>query len=256
MLKLKSKYEITKALQTAFNSPSMKKIQNASVKKLIGSALFAKIENKEPILRVGSKLAIFSMHETDSILFKHTEINLMPDESHDFNANTIIAALNYFIEETLAEQKPVIDHVSANDALDNLTIKDYKTPKVAAHDLIESDVAGLDSVLLPHANTFYQSVKSTGASSRYAYIGKDKQTKAKISMRILGGKISVRIEPLTPLAKVRAHELGLNDNSSYASAHFEASGVVLNRFVKMMTAILDGWDLAPFDEAKIKEVSQ
>lgn len=247
MLKLKTKEIVSKAVYDALaQDDKLRKIQDASVKKLIGNILFTKVSGLDPRLHIKKSFATFSMHEPMTILTKTTKIALATSEDADFNANLIASAIKHFATGLL--------DVNAHE--DSNGIYEVKSGlSDDAHSMIEAEISGLDAVSLAKADTWYQATLSTGSGSRYSFMAKHKHKDAKLAIRLRGSSVSVRMEPTPAGLDQDINFLGLNPNSGYASVHFEAEGVSLIRYIKMMVAGLENWEVAPFNEQKIREVS-
>lgn len=127
-----------------------------------------------------------------------------------------------------------------------------------AHDAIEAELSGVtNAVALPDAENFYDPVRSTSQGARYVYIAKEKKGDAKLAVRFKGASISVRMEPFTPKLSLMAEVLGLQDNGSYASGHFQATDTNLVRYMNLLNGSLSGkWEVAKFNEKKIRDLGQ
>lgn len=139
-----------------------------------------------------------------------------------------------------ANKKPINPHVGVNP-----------------HDKILHDI-GIDdgAVALPDAKEFYQRVLSSDPGSRYVLVAKQKKGKARIAVRLKGDTLSIRLAPYAHSEIEAAEILGLNDHGNYASAHFECSGnLALKRYTAMLRDTLCKWDVAKFDEDKIRKNS-
>lgn len=222
---------ILKAMQgTAKNN----KIQDASVKKFIGEQLFDQCEQIS--LYVHEDHAKFSINASE---FNTVQFNPFSDD-FEVDANLLKNA----VEMAIVDAQTQVEFEAAANPID-------------PHDNILNDVDGSDSVKLPNATQFYQSVKSTGKNSRYAFIAKQKSGTARLAMRLRGTHVSVRMEPYNSSLKKVIDILGLGDNGNYASAHFEAStDLALTRYWAILEATLSEWDVAAFNKDKIMEVSQ
>jgi len=144
---------------------------------------------------------------------------------------------------------------TANDsALINAGMEDQVEMK---HKSIEDEATGVVTApWLKDATHFYQSVRSTNEHSRYVFLAQKKGGTAKIAVRLKGDKCSVRMEPYTTALSADSDILGLNDNGVYASGHFDMGNTLsLKRYMAMMKAGLDTWEVAKFDETKIRGLS-
>lgn len=243
-LKLKTKQQqLPVTVLSALGQSKKKKIQDASVKKLIGDATFDKCNGLFPKLWVRSTVALFAV--TLEAGDTYTKITLDPNDSPEYNANLIATSIKNAVEELTGGNIP--QH-------ENVPIKKV-TPK-NVHAAIEADMSNSGAVSLPDAEHWYQPTLSTGSGSRYSFIAKHKSG-AKLAIRLRTGNASVRMEPCPEVVQKQSNLLGLSYHGGYASAHFEVpNDVVLARYVAMLNGVLDTWDVAPFNEKKIREVSK
>lgn len=125
-----------------------------------------------------------------------------------------------------------------------------------AHKKINEELTGMTSVpFLKDATEFYEPVKSTTPESRYVFIAREKTGSGKLAMRLRGTKCSVRIEPYSDSLAGDILMLGLSNNGDYASGHFDMSGnLALKRYMAMLSASLVNWEVAKFDEEKIRKL--
>jgi len=148
----------------------------------------------------------------------------------------------------------------SDDGLFSLNVDAESTENLGvtmAHKQIEDDISGTVSVpWLKDAAKFYDAVRSTNESSRYVFIAVETNGKGKLAMRLRGTKCSVRVEPFNASLSEDMDMIGLNNNGDYASGHFEMHGTLpLKRYFAMMKASLTGWEVAKFDEEKIRKLS-
>ncbi len=243
-LKLKTKkQQLPVTVLSALGQPKKKKIQDASVKKLIGEATFDKCNGLFPKLWVRSTVALFAV--TLEAGETYTKITLDPNDSPEYNANLIATSI-----------KNAVDELTGASIQQHETVDIKKVKPKNVHAAIEADMSNSNAVPLPDAEHWFQPTLSTGSGSRYSFIARH-SSGARLAMRLRNGNVSVRMEPCPEQVKKDSNLLGLSDHGGYASAHFEApNDVVLTRYVAMMNGVLGSWEVAPFNEKKIREVSK
>jgi len=184
---------------------------------------------------------------------------------------TFLPAELHFMEKGNLIRSAILFHLGIDTALDSFTDSDEQSTQGIvddiqstvgaitgnmAHTKINEELTGLTSVpFLKDATEFYEPVKSTTPESRYVFIAREKNGTGKLAMRLRGTKCSIRIEPYSDSIAGDIQMLGLSNNGDYASGHFDMSGdLALKRYMAMLVASLSNWEVAKFDEAKIRKL--
>lgn len=223
-------------------------ISKQTLHKLLGETISKVLKDKklEYVLHVSSSKSLF--------LIGGLEVKcLLPAGTHwSAKANLIKSGILMQLgigepEITAMSDVNIFDTVESNEN-DGVTM---------AHKNIEDDVSGVTSApWLKDATKFYDAVRSTNAHSRYVFIAVQLNGTGKLAMRLKGNKCSVRVEPFSSSISEDMDMIGLNNNGDYASGHFDMVGTLpLKRYFAMMKASLVGWEVAKFDEAKIRALS-
>jgi len=183
---------------------------------------------------------------------------------------TYLPAELHFMEKGNLIRSAILFHLGLDTALDSFTdsndsvignenIFDSVGPITGgsmAHKKINEELTGITSVpFLKDATEFYEPVKSTTPESRYVFIAREKNGSGKLAIRLRGTKCSIRIEPYSDSIAGDILMLGLSNNGDYASGHFDMSGnLALKRYMAMLVASLLNWEVAKFDEDKIRKL--
>lgn len=222
------------SVKGALSQDKPKLMSAGTIMKMFGSELVG-ID-----LTICSHMAVYKSGEY------HSNIDLSDDLSDEAKFEMIKSAVEYL-------QKNM--HVAPKKKLGKKVVKPKILGVDMAHDEIAAEVGNGGITSLPKAKTFYDPVTSSSAGSRYVYLAKLKDGKAKLAVRFKGTAVSVRIEPFSDDLQLLADVLGLNNNGTYASGHFQAENVNLVRYMNLIAGSLDGkWDVAKFNEKKIREI--
>lgn len=201
-------------------------------------------------------------------LKKNYELFVSQDKSF-FNiggeaVETILPAELHFMEKGNLIRSAILFHLGIPTSLeglgenspDELEAVGPITGGSMAHKKINEELTGMTSVpFLKDATEFYEPVKSTTPESRYVFIAREKTGSGKLAMRLRGTKCSVRIEPYSDSIAGDILMLGLSNNGDYASGHFDmSSDLALKRYMAMLSASLVNWEVAKFDEEKIRKL--
>jgi hypothetical protein len=217
------------------------------------------------LLNAGAILKMFGEDQTKTLFEQKVEIFACKSHATYVVDHVLISTID--LSEDLTDLAKMNLIKSAVEYMNPVVVNTDKKPKAVkpkilgvdmAHDAIEAELSGVtNAVSLPEAENFYDPVRSTSAGARYVYIAKEKKGDAKLAVRFKGASISVRMEPFNPKLKLMAEVLGLNDNGSYASGHFQATDTNLVRYMNLLNGSLAGkWDVAKFNEQKIRDLGQ
>ena len=217
-------------------------------------------QDKLKLMSAGTMMKIFGEHQVGACL--HISSNQATYHTGGESISTIDLSDDLSDEAKLEMIKSAVKYL--NPALMNKAPKKKLGKKVVkpiilgvdmAHDEIAAEVGNGGITSLPKAKTFYDPVTSSSAGSRYVYIAKLKDGKAKLAVRLKGTAVSVRIEPFNSDLQSLADVLGLSNNGHYASGHFQAADTTLLRYMNLLTGSLLGtWEIAQFNEKKIREI--
>jgi len=212
--------------------------------KIFGKGIAVEMQEHGMELSVCNHQAIFVSDQT------HSKIDLSDDLTDEAKVQMIKDAVNY-----LNPSVPTAKKLPASKTKGKKVVKPKILGVDMAHDEIAAEVGNGGITSLPKAKTFYDPVTSSSAGSRYVYLAKLKDGKAKLAIRFKGTAVSVRIEPFNDDLQLIADVLGLNNNGTYASGHFQAADTTLVRYMNLVAGTLqDKWDVAKFNEKKIREV--
>ena len=241
---------ITAPLKKALKWYGNTVLSSMTFNKLVGKECLAAIKDLKVNyeMTVASDVAIFDIG-SDQIK------TLLPNDfNYQMKANLIKSGVELHLGLGDAEASAMFDEGSLLEGTDSLETK--PDGAAAAHKSIEAEVTGITSVsYLKDAINFYDPVRSTSAQARYVFVAREKNGAGKLAIRIKGDKCSVRVEPLTPEMSNDIDILGLNNNGDYASGHFDMGGSLsMKRYWAMMKASLETWDVAKFNEAKIRDI--
>ena len=241
---------ITAPLKKALKWYGNTVLSSMTFNKLVGKECLAAIKDLKVNyeMTVASDVAIFDIG-SDQIK------TLLPNDfNYQMKANLIKSGVELHLGLGDAEASAMFDEGSLLEGTDSLETK--PDGAAAAHKSIETEVTGITSVsYLKDAINFYDPVRSTSAQARYVFVAREKDGAGKLAIRIKGDKCSVRVEPLTPEMSNDIDILGLNNNGDYASGHFDMGGSLsMKRYWAMMKASLETWDVAKFNEAKIRDI--
>jgi len=261
----KPELEITDAkvplpLFKALKSYNVTKISTQTIHKLLGSYAVAYLK--------GKKMPYSLDVNCDKSLFQigGTELKtLLPETLSTQKKSNLIKAAVFFHLGLTEEGEKLMDGMF--DGMNETQLEEYQdaaneTAQINAglevtHKTIEDEATGNKTApWLKDATKFYQAVRSTNEHSRYVFLAQKKGGTAKIAIRLKGNKCSVRMEPYSAILLDDSNILGLNDNGVYASGHFDMGNALsLKRYMAMMKAGLDTWEVAKFDETKIRGLS-
>jgi hypothetical protein len=237
---------MTTPLKKAFHGFGTTTLSSMTFNKLVGKDCLAAIK----ALKVNYQLTIASGIAQFNIGSEQIKTFLPTDFNFQMKANLIKSGIEMHLG--IGEQTPIEDFLL--DGTDSLETKPEGVDM--AHKEIEKEATGITTVpRLKDAVTFYEPVLSTGAGSRYVYVACEKNGAGKLAIRIKGDKVSIRVEPYTDNLSDDMDILGLNKNGDYASNHFDMGGsFAMKRYWAMLKASLETWDVAKFNEAKIREL--
>lgn len=239
---------ITAPLRKALKGYGSTTLSSMTFNKLVGKDCLKAIKalgvNYE--LTISSSVAQFNLGEDQIKTFLPSDLN------YQAKANLIKSGIELHLGIGEAEQNvydSLFDDVPDDEPTENSGV-------AVAHKQIEKEATGVVSVpALKDALTFYEPVLSTGVGSRYVFVAREKNGKGKLAIRLKGDKCSIRVEPYTPNLSDDMDILGLNKNGDYASGHFDVGGShAMKRYWAMLKASLETWEVAKFNEAKIREL--
>ncbi len=235
---------MTTPLKKAFHGFGTTTLSSMTFNKLVGKDCLKAIK----ALKVNYELTIASDIAQFNIGSEQIKTFLPTDFNFQMKANLIKSGIEMHLG---------IGEAAASAFFDDLDSLETKPEGVdMAHKQIENEVTGIVSVpSLKDALTFYEPVRSTGAGSRYVFLAREKNGAGKLAIRLKGDKCSVRVEPYTANLSDDVEILGLTKNGDYASGHFDMGGsFAMKRYWAMLKASLETWDVANFNEAKIRNI--
>lgn len=237
---------LTMPLKKALLGYSITKLSSMTFNKLVGKECLAAIKDLKVDyeMNLSSTIAQFNIGEAQIKTFLPNEFTIQ------MKANLIKSGVEMHLG--ISEETPLSTFLL--DGTDSLETKPEGAD--AAHKNIEEEVTGITSVsYLKDAINFYEPVRSTSPQARYVFVAREKNGAGKLAIRIKGDKCSVRVEPLTPEMSNNIDILGLNNNGDYASGHFDMGGShSMKRYWAMLKASLETWEVAKFNEAKIRDI--
>lgn len=234
-------------LRAALQDILVTKISTQSINKLVG-------KSGAEILKSGKqKFALFVSKDKSSFHIGSTSVEtFLPAELHFMEKGNLIRSAILFHLGIATS----LEGLGEENIFDSVTAQGPITGGSMAHKKINEELTGITSVpFLKDATEFYEPVKSTTPESRYVFIAREKNGSGKLAMRLRGTKCSVRIEPYSDSIAGDILMLGLSNNGDYASGHFDmSSDLALKRYMAMLSASLVNWEVAKFDEEKIRKL--
>jgi len=212
--------------------------------KIFGKLVACEMQEHGMELSLCNHQAIFVSDQT------HSQIDLSSDLSDAAKVQMVKDAVNY-----LNPSVPTPKKLPASKTKGKKVVKPKILGVDMAHDEIAAEVGNGGITSLPKAKTFYDPVTSSSQGSRYVYLAKQKDGTAKLAVRFKGTAVSVRIEPFNNDLQLLADVLGLSNNGTYASGHFQAESINLVRYMNLIAGSLEGkWEVTKFNEKKIREI--
>lgn len=237
---------ITTPLKKALKGMGPTQLSSMTLNKLVGMEVLnaLKASKLDYELHVSFNVSQFNIGSEQIKTFLPSDFNIQ------MKANLIKSGVE--LHFGIGEQSSAADFLL--EGTDSLETKPEGVDM--AHKQIEAEATGVVTVpLLKDAVEFYEPVRSTGAGSRYVFLAREKNGEGKLAIRIKGDKCSVRVEPYTDSLSDDVEILGLTKNGEYASGHFDMGGsFAMKRYWAMLKASLETWDVAKFNEAKIREL--